>query len=138
MRNTLSVLGISLLLSFSLFSPAFAEINTGLWEITARLDMVDMPMNVAPQKSRQCLKKDHLVPSTQSQKGCTVTGHGVKGNTVTWSMECDTPQGPAVGEGKMTFRGNSMSGQSTITMNVNGQTVSMRSNLSGRRVGDCK
>ena len=117
--------------------PVYAGINTGMWEITVKMNMMDMPMDVPPQVSRQCLKKENLVPSTQTQQECKIISHGVKGNTVTWEMTCNTPQGVSKGKGKMTFRGDRMTGQTTITMPVDGGTVNMTNNLSGRRIGDC-
>ena len=111
------------------------NMKDGLWEITIKMEMAGMPMEMPEMKHTQCITKDNAVPDT-SQPGqeCKIISSKIVGDTVTWEVECDTPQGPAHSKGTITYHGDTFEG--TVNMNM-GQMV-MTQKMSGRRVGDCQ
>lgn len=122
--------------------PAFAAggMQPGLWEVTTRMQMAGMPM--PPQTVRHCYtrqdveKGDRTVPQADD-KNCKIKDYKLKGNTATWSIVC-TGKNAMTGTGTMTTSATSFTGKSNYKMRDNGETMEMISNLSGKRIGDCK
>ena len=111
------------------------NMKDGLWEMTIKMEMAGMPMEMPEMKHTQCITKDNAVPDTsQPDQKCEMISNKVSGDTVTWEMECDTPQGPAHSKGTITYHGDTFDGTVNMTM---GQMV-MTQKMSGRRIGDCK
>ncbi len=135
-------IGIALL--FSLVSiPIFAggiPIEPGLWEMTSTMTM---PMLPSPRVSTntQCIDKDELSPETMNQEAmdsnCTFTSRTVDGNTMKWSMACDSKGGASRGEWEASSYGDTMTGGGTITVDMQGQSMVMTMKWDGKRVGDC-
>ena len=127
-----------LVLSIFLVCPAVAsgpDFQEGEWEITVAVEMPGMPMKMPPSTYTQCMKKDNPVPQNdQPGQQCEMKDIKTKGNTVTWTILCDSPGGKMTGEGKVTYEKQSMSG----TMTMQGQGMQMISKFSGRRIGPCK
>jgi hypothetical protein len=119
-------------------APALADapnMKDGLWEITIKMEMAGMPMEMPEMTHTQCITKDNAVPDTSPpDQKCKMINNQIKGDTVTWEMECDTPQGPAHTKGTVTYSGDTFAG--TVDMNM-GQMV-MTQKMRGRRVGDCQ
>ena len=83
----------ALVILFSTSSISFADsvpnMQEGRWEITTKMEMPGMPMNMPPMTHAQCLAKEDLVPqSSQSGDECKITNVEVSGDTVTWVMQC--------------------------------------------------
>ena len=128
-------------LLFAVISISFAgsvpNMQEGMWEITSRMEMPGMPMQMPPMKHTQCLTKKDLVPqSSQPGQECKITHTKVTGNTVTWTMQCKGQGGDMKGTGKITYSGNSFKG--TIKMTMAQSNMEMTSHISGHRIGDCK
>ena len=118
-------------------TPVHAGAKTGMWEIVMTVNMANLPIQIPPQTIRQCLTKENMIPQTQSAEGCVVTSKGLKGSRVDWTLKCQTAQGPATGAGHMVFKGVTMSGKTTIVIQVEGEKLTTTTLLKGRRVGDC-
>lgn len=119
-------------------SPKAPNMNEGRWEISASVEMANMPFPIPPMTYSQCLTKEDLIPQQDAQGsggGCDVTTKTIKGDTVTWTMVCNAPQGKTTSTGSITYSGDSFNG----TVKVEGPGMpSMTQKMSGRRVGDCK
>lgn len=120
------------------FSISFAgsgpNMKDGLWEITTKVEMPGMPMQIPAITHTQCITKENAVPnSSQPNQKCKIIENHINGDTVTWRMECDTPEGKAKAAGKITYTGDIFKG--TIKMNMQG--MEMLQQLSGHRVGEC-
>jgi len=123
---------------------AFAAdgMQPGLWEVTTRMEMTGMPMQMPAQTVRHCYtrqdveKGERTVPRADD-KNCKIKDYKLKGNTATWSIVC-TGRGAMSGTGTMTTRATSFTGKSTFKMRDNGDTTNMVSDITGKRVGDCK
>ena len=135
LRKAVGLFLFMILLGF--LNPVQADKYTGMWEIVMSINMANLPIQIPPQTIKQCLSQENMVPQTQSEQGCVVTSKGLRGNRVEWKLKCQTAQGPATGSGYMVFRGDTMSGQTVINIQVNGDKVATTTNLRGRRIGDC-
>ena len=126
---------------FAVISISFAgsvpNMQEGEWEITTKMEMPGLPMNMPPTTHTQCLTKKDLVPqSSQPGQECKITQTKLTGDTVTWTMECRGPGGDMEGTGKVTYKGNSFKG--TIKMTIAQSNMEMTMHMSGHRIGDCK
>jgi hypothetical protein len=136
----LKKLAAASLILFAFISISFAasglNMQEGLWEITTKTQMPGMDM--PPMTHTQCLTKKDFVPQGSKQPGqeCNITNVKVIGNTVTWSIDCESQGGKMKGTGKTTYSGNSFKG--TMTMSMPQVNMNITSQICGRRIGDCK
>lgn len=115
--------------------PDFKE---GLWEITSKMDMPNMPMTVPATTIKQCLTQANMVPDTSGQNNCSVD-HQVSGNTVSWTVSCQTEQGEMTGQGKMTYADESFDGKFVMNMpNSPMGAMQMTTKMNGRYIGSCQ
>jgi hypothetical protein len=119
------------------FAGSVPNIQEGMWEITSKVEMPGMPMEMPPVTYTQCLTKEDLVPqSSQPGEECKITQTKVTGNTVTWTMQCKGQGGTMAGTGSVTYSGTSFEG--TIKMTMPESNMEITSHISGHRVGDCE
>ena len=120
------------------FAGSDLTMQEGKWEITTKMEIPEMPMDMPPMKHTQCLMKKDVVPqSSQAGQECTISQTKITGNTVTWTMQCSGgPGGDTKGNGTITYNGNSMNG--TIKLTNTQSNMKMTSHLTGHRIGDCK
>ncbi len=119
------------------FAGSVPNMQEGMWEITTKIEMPGMPMNMPPMTNTQCLTKKDLVPqSSQPGQECKITQTKVTGNTVTWAMECSDQGGGMKGTGKINYKGSSFKGIIKMTMTQSNMETTMQ--ISGHRIGDCK
>ena len=139
MRKDLCI-ALTILVTTASVSFAGSELNMqeGQWEITTKMEIPSMPMEMPPMKRTQCLMKKDIVPqSSQEGQECTISETKVTGNTVTWAMQCSGgPGGATKGNGTITYNGSSMKG--TIKMTDTQSNMEMTGHLTGHRIGDCK
>ena len=96
--------------------------------------MPGMPGGMPPVKHTQCMTKKDIVPqSSQPNQECNVNKTKVSGDTVSWTIECNTQGGKMTGTGKITYHGNSFEGTIKTTM----ANMEMTTHISGRRLGKC-
>lgn len=128
---------LSVIISFALgLSVAYGlNMKDGLWEITSRLEMPGMPMEMPAQTYTQCITRKDSVPKGQNAEDCKILKKETRGDTVIWDMECSTPEGRMRMQGEITYAGTSFKG--TVRMQ-SADGMDMLNKMSGRRVGDCK
>lgn len=129
-----------LLVLFGFVSFAFSDsginMKEGEWEITTKMEMTGIPMQMPPYTHKQCLTKEDLVPkNTQRNDECKIKSVKTSGGTVSWVIECNSPNGTSSGSGKITYSGTTLKGTVKMTMGGNAQ---MTSHISGKRIGPCK
>lgn len=111
------------------------NMKEGLWEITMTMDIPGMPMKMPPQTYTHCITKKDMVPQKEEpNQECKVIKHDVKGDTVTWVVECKTPEGEAVSNGKVTYKGITFEG----VVKTKHAGMEMTQNLKGKWIGQCK
>ena len=130
------------LFMFGTFAFAGMNLHEGLWEITSKMEIPGMPMQMPARKHTQCLTKENMLNSMVPQKQdqdheCKITDTEISGNTVTWVMKCSGEDAMEV-TGKTTYHGDTFEG--TITMITNDPKegkMTMINHISGRRIGEC-
>ena len=138
MRTRTSVVAgsASTLLLFATMALLAAEPagETGdLWEVTTRMSMEGMPMQMPPRTSRNCSTKEWTEPPPGGLGQCSNTEFKRDGNKVTWKTSCSGP--PAMtGIGEITRDGDSAY---TGSIRFSSSDGNMTINLAGRRVGAC-
>ncbi len=131
MNNRFIGLAAALLIPFSV-SAEKIDANPGLWEWTTT--MSGMPFQVPPVTGTKCITEKDLVPGNLDLgKGCEMLDTTITESQVTWKMKCQVGQGESMMEGQMNYAKNSATG----TMVMKTQGMEMRSQISGRRVGEC-
>lgn len=111
------------------------NMKEGLWEITMSMEMTEMPMKMPPQTYTHCTTKKDMVPQKEEPgQECKTFKHDVKGDTVTWVVECKTEEGTALSNGRVTYKGETFEG--VIKMKHAGMEITQ--NLKGKWIGKCK
>ncbi len=116
------------------------NMKEGLWEITMTMEIPGMQMQMSPQTYTHCLTKKDMVPQKEEPvQECKMIKHNVKGDTVTWVIECKTPEGTAVSNGDITYRGDTFDGIVEVSMpRGSGGDMEMTQKMSGKWIGQCK
>jgi len=108
-----------------------------LYEVTVRMEMAGMPMQMPATTHRHCVKKGgsdaDFVPH---QDNCTVSDARRAGNRMTFAIAC-TGREAMKGTGDFTFAGDGYTGQIRLVGKMEGQDVQMTQAINGRRVGAC-
>ena len=143
MKLLLSLL--SLFAAASAYAAPTPNMQDGEWEITTKMKMTGMPMQMPPTSVRICISKQDIaegrktVPQQQDGKHkCEMVNHSVSGNTVNYKMECSGEQKMTM-TGSITYAGTSYSGKSTMDM-AGGPHGNMHveHEYAAKRLGDCK
>lgn len=120
-------------------APAGAAENPqkpGKWKVTMQMEMPGMPIKMPPVNMEICLTEEDLkdpqksVPNDPKSK-CTVADYKVKGDTVSWSIDC--PEQSMRGTGEITYTGDSYTGGMEMTIGDQQMTVK----YSGKWLGTC-
>ena len=115
-----------------------ANFKDGMWEITSTMTMEGMAVGSQTSTVKQCMKSDNPVPANKNNN-CKIDSMNISGNSVTWRMSCDDPQGGRVlSNGKMTYE-NGTSFYGTMETKFSGaqQEMKMQSDMRGHYVGPC-
>jgi len=104
------------------------------WEVSSRMSMEGMSMELPAQTAKVCARKDWTEPpgSSNTQHNCTNSDFAREGEKVTWEVSCE---GPAMtGHGEITFQSaDAYSGSIMFTSAQGNMTIL----LNGHRVGEC-
>ncbi|MBU0946349.1 MAG: DUF3617 domain-containing protein [Proteobacteria bacterium] len=117
------------------FAAGSINMEEGLWEISSTINMPGMIM--PPTTFTQCISKEELVPHNhQPGQDCTMDKVIQQGDRVTWTLRCDTPGGTMHGQGSITYKGTTFSGDMKMLIDAH-QGMHMNSRMEGRRIGPC-
>ena len=139
MLKKLFTASVFLLAIFSIsFAGSVPDIKEGEWEMTKQINLPEMGMEMPPKKYTQCLTKKDLIPQNyQSGQECKISDKKVVGNTVTWNLQCTGGHGGDMkGSGELTYAGKSLKGK--VELKGAQPDMTMISQISGQRIGDCK
>ncbi|MCA1926991.1 MAG: DUF3617 domain-containing protein [Calditerrivibrio sp.] len=137
MKKFALVVGVISIFSISTNLFAANDIKEGLWEISSKMVVKGMNMQIPPVKFTSCIKKDELVPSDPAEKtknNCKTYNVKVTGNTVSWELLCKSPEGDMKGKGEITYKGTSFKGKLSIFT----QGMEMKQEMEGKWLGPCK
>jgi hypothetical protein len=107
-----------------------------LWEVTSRMSMEGVPMQLPGQKVKVCSPKVWTEPpgGADERRKCASSDFKVEGTKATWKVTCAGPPAMA-GHGELTREGDdAWSGAIKFASEEGVMNVT----LGGRRLGDCE
>jgi hypothetical protein len=131
-----SLLFIVSLTGTTLSSVAAADVNMnpGLWQWTAVMDMPSMPVQLPPASYTTCINQADFVPKdSELGQNCETIDLKTDGDTVSWNITCTQNGTATTSQGDITYYGDRAEG----TININSQGMQMRSKTTGERLGPC-
>lgn len=137
--NSIAAPGALLLVTFSALAEGI-PVEPGLWKMTST---VNMPMLPQPRVTTvtECMEKSEITMDEVGGEGmdpnCTLDMTQVDGNTMKWSVDCPMEGGTSHGEWQATSGGDTVTGEGSLTMSMQGQTMEMTMTWEGRRIGEC-
>ena len=136
---SIRIISLFVFVGLSHIAVAAPDMKEGLWEVTIKMNVPNMPMEMPANTVKQCITAQDLVPKTGRQDGNCTVEHDTNGNTVAWNVECQSDSGKMQGHGKITYKNESFSGQFVSQMpNAGMGTVEMTMQMSGRYIGACQ
>ena len=117
------------------------SIDPGMWKMTSTMTMTMMPQ---PRSTtvNECIEEDELSPESfnlDKENPCTISDVAVEGTTARWSISCSTGGGPVMeGQWAFTSSGDTISGNGSMSTEINGQTMGFEMAWTGERTGDCE
>ena len=134
-RSANATLAASALVALAWAQPVHAQAAGDLYEVTVRMEMAGMPMQMPAMTHRNCVKKGgsdaDLVPH---QDNCTVTDAKRTGNRLTFAIAC-TGRDAMKGTGDFAFAGDGYTGQIRLAGKMENEDVQVTQAIAGRRVG---
>ena len=112
----------------------------GKWNIKMQMEMPGVPFKMPAVNVDVCLTEEDLknpeksVPS-DAKSSCKLGSYDVKGNTVTWTVDC--PKEKMKGEGEITYADDHTSYSGTMKMQM-GEDQAMSTKYTGTWKGECK
>lgn len=85
----------------------------------------------------QCLTEANPVPDSKMPKTCQQT-HSVRGNTVAYQTVCKDRDFEMETKGKMTYKGDTMKGESRTRQVTQGKVMDTLVKIEGKYLGPCK
>jgi hypothetical protein len=134
-----SIVLLTLALSWTALAQDQSPMRPGNWEVTMKMSLPGMNMEMPPMKQTQCVTADMLKdPQSALPKGpnagdCKVSNYKLTASTATYTMTCTKPM-PMTAVGEMKYSGTDAY-TGTITIDSGGQKMSM--SYDAKRLGDC-
>ncbi|MBM4141618.1 MAG: DUF3617 family protein [Nitrospira sp.] len=131
---------ISLFLLLGITFAGGTNIKEGLWEITMKMEMQGMPMQMPPQTYTHCITKKDMVPQKEEPgQECKMVKSETKGDTVSWVMECKTREGTVTNNGRVTYKRDTFEGVVKVSMPGGKRGgMEMTQHMKGRWIGQCR
>lgn len=109
-----------------------------LWEVTGKVEMAGMPMQMPAQTQQICkpkgaAKDEDLVPT---ESDCRMTDVKRSGNRTMFTMVCEG-KNKLTGTGDVESDANGYRGTMRMKGTMDGQPIDMTQTFSGRRLGNC-
>jgi len=128
---------IAVVMLFAAPAGAGPDVQEGMWEITTVTTMSGMAIQMPPQKHTQCFTNDDMVPiDPKAPQSCVIKEKRYEGNTLNWTMECNSEDVKTVSTGSITYDRDSFSGGMEIA--IGGSDMKLVNTMSGRRLGPCE
>ena len=140
-RRIASLAAVSL---FALAASAHAQVKGDLWELTVKMQMTGVPMDMPARTTRTCMDKnakdEAFVPQKSAEGECRMVDQKRTGNVWRYRMACTSKdKDTTIVEGEVTYAAdrNSYEGRMRLTGKSGAQGYEMTQTYTGRRVGDC-
>lgn len=125
----------------TLVSPVFAgptEIKEGLWEISSKVTMSQIAVDMPAMTQTQCVSQSSVDPQQLLKAhNCQFSRNQNTGNTVSWTMSCMEQGIKMNGSGSMTYQETAFNGHFDLEMNGEAGPVTMSTQIDGRYLGAC-
>jgi hypothetical protein len=109
-----------------------------LWEMTTKMEMAGVPMQMPAQTQRVCkpkaAKDEELVPRDNN---CKLLDSKRSGNKFTFKVACDDGKNKYTGTGEVERSGDTTKGMMHMQGSVDGQPMDMTHQFTSRKVGSC-
>ncbi len=133
--RTLALCTLVLALALPTFGATLMK--PGKWQVSIQMEMPNMPMKMPAMTFTHCVTKEEAEnpqppKSKQDKSDCKISDYKIDGNTVTWTVKCTGKQ-EMTGEGKMTFNGDSYSGET----HLKADEIEMTQKMTGKLLGAC-
>lgn len=119
---------------------AAAQLHPGEWEFTSVTTSALLPQPQAGTFRRCIGQADAENPdrwmSNTGQSDCKLTPKTRTPQLYTWEMVC--PKANTRGTGSARMTGATMTGETSITGEVQGKKFELRTKVTGKRIGPCK
>ena len=138
--RTILILAAAPLLLYGIAFGSEPRIKPGKWEF---MTTTTMPMMPQPQTrtNTECITEEQADPLKEmtGDSSCTIKDKSVTGSTLKWKMSCKDPHGGAAmdGSGELTSQDNTVEGAMEMTMQMGGQSMTLKTAWKGKRLGDC-
>ncbi|HEY9104923.1 DUF3617 domain-containing protein [Chitinimonas sp.] len=126
---------------------AMPQATPGQWEITTKMTMTGMNMQMPAQTVKFCMKPSDAKNIERQAMGggqhgpanrdCKMLDQNVSGDTVSFHMRCEG-KNPTDIQGTVTYGANSYKGKSEVDTTGPKGKMHMTSEFSARRIGDCQ
>lgn len=125
----------------TLAGPVTAEefvVPAGNWQMTVTTTNPFMP-NPVTRTRTECRPRAAFDPSEliKDAEDCRITQQDVSASVLTFRMICDSQTGKLTGSGRYEINGDQAKGYMDMSMDMQGQTMKMRMDMVGERLGDC-
>jgi hypothetical protein len=114
------------------------SLREGLWEMTSRMEMPGMPMEMPATTMKHCYTKEDVKDQKKmvnQNKDCTVTEFKTSGNKMTWKMKC-TGQSAGTFSGETVFTKDSYNSVMKMKVDAEGSQP-MTVKVNAKRIGAC-
>ncbi len=115
------------------------DLKEGKWEISIEMESSSYPINLPKQVYTQCLTKENFIPIQEQSLGasnpnCAYKQKEIKGNSVSWVMECkEDDGGKVINEGSLVYKGEQFEGR----LVVKSKEVEFVQKIQGKWIGKC-
>lgn len=105
-----------------------------LWQVSTKMSMEGMPMEMPAQMAKYCAAKEWTKPPAgdNPRQKCQRSDYQISGGKATWTESCVSPA--MTGKGEITRQGNDAY---TGSIQYSSAQGNMTIKLSGRKIGEC-
>jgi hypothetical protein len=110
-----------------------------LWEMTMKMEMAGMPMQMPEQTQRVCQPKGAKTEDTiPRDSNCKVLDSKQSGNKTTFKIACEDGKNKYTGTGELERSGDTTKGVMRMVGTMDGEPMDMTQRFTSRKVGGCK
>ena len=130
---------LTVALTWTVIAQTKSPMREGNWEVTMKMSMPGMNMEMPPTKAVQCVTAKQIedpqsaIPQGPGGSDCKVEDYKFDGRKASYTMVCTKPA-PTKAVGEMTYSGTDAY-TGTLQMDIQGQKMSIA--YDAKRLGDC-
>ena len=118
------------------------DLEDGYWETSVNIGIQGGILPLPAIKTAKCITHQDPLPNSveSGHMHCRVFDKAIKGNDVTWHIECSDAKGKMEGQGKITYAGDKFSGsmEVLVTQAEKNRHAKLEYVMRGERTRECK